>query len=305
MNLAEYLQQEAGLRPGVHFHDGIWWRKTSPGGCQPLYALQEIAPGSARPARWRSLVRYSHVVPAAAAAQARRTRTRLMIQGDKLANYSLQGIADRKRRQAINKAVRCGVSVELIRELGAHRRELLDIYVSNAMRNRHGLPETWYVEHEDEWWRDLEREFALPGREWFGAFQEGKLVAFLYVSLVEDTAIMRVAKANKEHLVADPNDLLWFEMILHYQKIPACRRIDAGWAIHVPPTIDWRKRSMEFEPIELPIYDRTSALALGLARGALFAAKPLLGGAPDDANRGWRFKARTLSKRLEDLTREA
>ena len=77
MNLAEYLEQEASLRPAVHRHDGIWWRKTSPGGCQPLYTLQEIPPGRARPSPGRSFIRYSHVVPAADAAQARRTRPRV------------------------------------------------------------------------------------------------------------------------------------------------------------------------------------------------------------------------------------
>lgn len=304
MNLAEYLKQEAGIRPAVHFHDGIWWRKTSPGGCQPLYALQEIVPGSARPNRFRSFIRYSHVVPATAAAQARRTRPRLIIQDEQLRNYSLEGIADRKRRQAINKAARCGVTIDLIRDLEPHRRDLHEIYMSNAMRNRHGLPEQWYLDHEEEWWRDLAREFSLAGREWFGAFQGGKLVSFLYVSLVEDTAIMRVAKANKEHLVSDPNDLLWFEMILHYQKIPACRRIDAGWAIHVPPTIDWRKRSLGFEPIELPIFDRTNGLAMGLMRGTLFVARPLLNSSASGANRGFLFKAKTIQKRLEDLTND-
>lgn len=305
MNLGEYLQQEAGIRPAVHFHDGIWWRKTSPGGCQPLYVLQEIAPGSARPSPGRSFIRYSHVVPAAAAAQARRTRPRLVIQDDQMKNYTLQGLADRKRRQAINKAVRTGIRIDLIRDLEKHRRDLLEIYVSNAARNRHGLPEQWYLEHEEEWWRNLAREFALAHREWFGAFQGDKLVSFLYVSLVEDTAIMRVAKGNKAFLVSDPNDLLWYEMILHYQRIPECRRIDAGWAIHVPPTIDWRKRSMGFEAVELPIYDRTNPVALGLIRAGLAVARPFLGGADDNANRGWRFKAKVIQKRLDDLCRGA
>lgn len=302
MNLHEYLSQETGLREGVHLHDGIWWRKTSPGCCQPLYPLQEIAPGGVRPNPVRSFIRYSHVVPAVDAAQARRTRSRLVIQGDKLKDYSLQGIADRKRRQAINKAVRTGIRIDLIGDLEKHRRDLLEIYESNAARNRHGLPEGWYREHEDEWWRNLAQEFALAHREWFGAFQGDKLVAFLYVSLVEDTAVMRVAKANKAFLVSDPNDLLWFEMIQFYQKNPACRRIDAGWAIHVPETIDWRKRSLGFEATGLPIYDRINPFALGLIRAGLAMVKPFLR-ADDADNRGWRFQAKVIRKQLDDLCR--
>lgn len=302
MNLQEYLRQETGLREGIHLHDGIWWRKTSPGCCQPLYPLQEIAPGRARPNPARSFIRYSHVVPGADAAQARRTRSRLVIQGDQLKNYSLPGIADRKRRQAINKAVRTGIRIDLIRDPEKHRGDLLEIYASNAARNRHGLPAEWYREHEDEWWRNLAQEFALAHREWFGAFQGDRLVAFLYVSLVEDTAMMRVAKANQAFLVSDPNDLLWFEMIRFYQAIPACRRIDAGWAIHVPETIDWRKRSLGFEVAELPLYDRINPLALGLIRTGLAMVKPFLR-ADDAENRGWRFKAKVIQKQLDDLCR--
>lgn len=301
MTLDEFLRQESGIREGVHLHDGVWWKRTTWGCCQPLYPLQEIAPGRARPAWSKSLVRYNHVVPAAEGGPARRTRTRLMIQGEKLRNYSLQNIADRKRRQAINKAVRCGFRTERILELAKHRSDLHEIYISNAARNKHGLPENWYVEHEDEWWRGLAQEFALPGRDWFGAFHGDKLVAFLYNCVVDDTAVMLAAKSNKDFLVSDPNDLIWFEAIMQYKGMETCRRVDAGWAIPVPPTVDWRKRSLEFEPVELPIYDRFNRVALGAIRTALFLAKPLLNSANTTSNRGFIFTAKTIQKRLEEI----
>jgi len=300
MKLEDYLRQEAGIRSGVHVHHGVWWKKTSWGCCQPLYPLQEIPPGSARPAPLKSFIRYSHVVPAGTLSGAR-TRTRWVIQGDNLKAYSLANIADRKRRQAINKAVRCGFKTDMITELEPWRRDLHDIYVSNAARNRHGLPPEWYVEHEEEWWRNLSREHSLPGRDWFGAFQNGKLVAFLYNCLVDDTAVMLVAKSHRDYLSADPNDLLWFDSFLHYQALPECRRIDAGWAIPVPPTVDWRKRSLGFEPAELPVFGKTNRFATGAIRGALALARPWLNRGDPGANRGWRFKARTIQKRLDEL----
>ena len=300
MTLEEYLRQESGIRSGVHFHGGVWWKQTSPGCCQLLYPLQEIPPGSAAPHPLRSFIRYSHVVPAGSGTPGR-MRTRLVIQGDNLKNYSLQNIADRKRRQAINKAVRCGFKTGLIQDLEKHRRDLHDIYISNAARNQHGLPAQWYVEHEEEWWRNLAREHALPGRDWFGAFHGEKLVAFLYNCLVDDTAVMLVAKSHRDYLVSDPNDLLWFDSFLHYQAMPECRRIDAGWAIPVPPTVDWRKRSLGFESAELPVFEKANRAALGAIRGALFLAKPLLKLGDPKANRGILFKARTIQKRLEDL----
>lgn len=301
MTLQDYLRQEADTRPGVHVHDGIWWKKTSPGCCQPLYPLQEIAPGSARPSPLRSLIRYSHVIPAGAGAPPGKTRTRLLIRGENLRAYSLANIADRKRRQAINKAVRCGFKTRMIEELEPHRRDLHNIYISNAARNQHGLPAQWYVEHEEEWWRNLSREYALPGRDWFGAFHGDTLVAFLYNCLVGDTAVMLVAKSHRDYLVSDPNDLLWFDAFMHYQAMPECRRIDAGWAIPVPPTVDWRKRSLGFESAELPIMEWTNRMAVGAIRGALFLARPLLKLGDPKANRGVLFMARTIQKRLDEL----
>ena len=300
MDLQEYLRQETRLRPGIHLHDGVWWKRTSPGCCQPLYPLQEIAPGSARPSSVRSFVRYSHVVPEAESGSCLKTRTRLLIQGENLKNYSLQNLADRKRRQAINKAVRGGFKTALIPDLEKHRRDLHEIYISNAARNRHGLSAQWYVEHEAEWWRNLVREFALPGREWFGTFLGEKLVAFLYACMVDTTSTWLVSKSHKDYLVSNPNDLLLFDAILHYQNNAACRRIDTGWAIPVPPTIDWRKKTLGFEPTEIPVFEKTNRWVIGMVRSALFLAKPLLDSVAPDANRGLLFKARTIQKRLED-----
>jgi hypothetical protein len=303
MNLETFLKQEVGIREGVHLHDGVWWKQSSWGCCQPLYPLQEIAPRSARPGRIQSLVRYTHVVPAGTAAG--KTRTRLLLHGEKFKNYSLQILADRKRRQAITKAVRCGLRTERIVDLEKHRRDLLEIYTTNAARNRHGLSEEWYIEHEAEWWGGLMQEFSLPGRDWFGTFHGEKLVAFLYNCLVDDTAVMLSAKSNKAFLISDPNDLVWFDAIMHYKDIAECRRVDAGWAIAVPPTVDWRKRSLEFEPVELPIFDRFNPVALGMIRAGLFAARPLLRRSSPTENRGLVFTLKTIQKRLEDLGGES
>jgi len=302
MTLDQYLEQEAQVRSHCHFHDGVWWKRASWGCCQPLYPLQEIVPGAARPNPFKSFIRYEHAIPGGGT-PAVRTKTRLMIAGDKLENYDLQSIPDRKRRQAINKAVRCGIKIGRILDLEKHRGDLQEIYVSNAARNQHGLPAQWYVEHEAQWWRNLVREHALPGRDWFGAFSGDKLVAFLYNCLVEDTAVMLVAKGNKAYLVSDPNDLLWHEAILHYRELAACRRIDAGWAIHVPPTIDWRKRSLGFADVEIPVFAHANPLALGVVRGVLRLARPVLDSPRFAANRGWVFRGRVIQRRLDELSR--
>lgn len=299
MKLEDYLRQESGIRKGVHLHDGVWWKRSLPGCSQPLYPLQEVMPGSARPRFSKSFIQYSHVVPGIGASNRQRTRTRLLLQGENLKGYSLESL-DRKRRQAVNKAVRCGFRTELIQDLQKHRADLHEIYISNAIRNKHGLPHQWYIENEGQWWADLVRENALAGRDWFGVFQGEKLVAFLYACLVDDTAVWFVTKSNMEFLSSDPNDLLWFDVITHYKNVAACRRLDAGWAIPVPPTIDWRKRRLGFEPVELPVFEKMNPLVLGLMRAFLFLANPILRLSSSDSNRGFPFMVRTIQKRLDD-----
>ncbi len=298
MTIEEYLRQESAVRAGVHCHDGVWWKNASPGSCQPLYPLQEIPAGRARPRFSRSFLRYFHVVPGGQ--DGGLVRTRMLLQGERLATYSLDQL-DGVRRKAIRKAIRAGCRIEPITSLAEHRRDLLAIYVSNAARNRYGLPEQWYLDHSEEWWRNLTREAALPGRTWFGAFLENKLVAFSYSCLVGDTFHMLVTKSHTDFLAARPVDLLEFEVVRHGGGQAGCRRIDAGWAIPLPPTIDWRKRSLGFEAVELPIFEKTNRAALGLARAALFCAKPLLDSpVGQKSKRGMLFHARTLRKRLEN-----
>lgn len=302
MTLDEYLQQEAAIRPNVHWHDGVLWKQSAAGCAQPQYPLQVISPGSARPAPRRSWIRYSHLIPGPGAGGA--VRTRLLLQGDRLRDYSME-LLDGTRRKAIRKAVRAGCRIEPIPDLEPHRDDLLEIYASNADRNLHGLPGQWYRDHPEEWWSHLRRETSLAGREWTGAFLDGRLVAFSYACLVDHTLHLLVTKCHTDHLNSRPVDLLEFEVIRGGRKRPECRRIDVGWSIPVPPSIDWRKISLGFEPVELPVFVHANPLAMGLIRGVLFAAGPLLKLGPKDANRGLLFKARTIRKRLESLSEDA
>lgn len=299
MNIEEYLQQEVTIRDGIHCHDGVWWKNNSFGTCSTLYQLQEFEPIIAKPSIKHSFIRYYHIVPAALIGKIKGTitiRNRMMIKGESLSNYSLGAISDRKRRQAINRALKYGFRVERIKDFTKHRSDFLEIYITNAERNYRGNHD-WYKKNEDQWWSKLFEEHSLPGRDWFGVFYEDKLIAFLYACLVNGTAIWLVSKSNKDYLKKDPNDLLWHYTISHYQNIPNCSCVDAGWAISIPPSIDWRKRSMGFEPVPFFIYDHMNYLTSSAIKAALWLASPVLNSSIPYKNReGLLYKARVLQQ---------
>lgn len=296
MTFEEYFLQERGIRPDVHYNDGIWWRRTALGTCQPIYELQEIPLGVAKPSRFKSFLRYSHILPRYT--NWKHMKIRLLLEGDRLRQYGLHAL-DRKRRQAINRAVRRGIRVEGISKDDRHLADLYEIYISTAKRNRYGLPVQWYLTHKDEWRSRIMEEMSLSNREWLGAFCEDKLVAFLYSCVVGDTAVMLVNKSNHDYLAHDPNDLLFFNAITHYQNTEGCRRVDAGWKIRSPPSIDWRKISLGFEPTQIPFFHRTNiALVLLLKLLVLILRSP---NTPDDHEdrRGFLFKLRNIAENLK------
>jgi hypothetical protein len=222
-----------------------------------------------------------------------------MLQGDRFLNYGLNTLSS-KRRQLIRRANRLGYQVGKIDSLEDHRLELQKIYVSTAQRNRHGLAEDWYISNQSTWWRNLQQEYALPGRDWFGVFLAGQLVSFMYCVHVEDTVMWLVNKCNEEFLKSDPNDLLWFEVIDYYKKIDTCEKIDAGQAVPIPPSIDWRKAHLGFEAIDVPIFEKVNVGALGTARVAVGALAPFTR-SNDPSNRGFAFRVRNLEKLLKEV----
>ena len=306
MTLDEYLEQEASIRAGCHYHRGVWWKRNSFGACSPLYPLQEIVPGASRPRRLHSIIRYHHVTPVVGlhldSEIRRRSRNRMMLTEEGLLDFSFATLADRKRRQAINRAVRNGVSVARIENIETVCADLFEIYQSNADRSGHGLTAEWYRKNYSKWWMGVLQEYSLPGRDWFGAFVEKKLVAFLYACIIDNTAAWLVAKSNKNFLKIDPNDLLWAEVIKYYQDHTVCKDIDTGWSIPIPQSIDWRKRSLGFQSIRKPIFDWVNPPVSWTLTASFWCFKPLLDSSfQADRKRGLLFFARTIRSDFNDL----
>ena len=306
MTLDEFIDQERRIRPGVHLHDGIWWKTNSFGCCSPLFPLQAIEPGTRRPAFLKSFIRYHHIATAASAQKGDTNlvlQNRIMMPEAALSSYSIQSIEDRKRRQAINRSVRRGFFTRPIEELGAFRYDLFEIYVSTAKRNKHGLPPGWYQENERLWWENLQTEFSLQGRQWLGVFLEDKLVGFLYWCVVQNTALWLVTKSNADFVASDPNDLLWHEGIEACQRTLDCANIDTGWAIPIPESIDWRKRTFGFRPIPMNVYSYMNPAINRSVRFVFRVLNPLAKRIPVTTHRGLMFRYQTLRKLFDQHER--
>lgn len=298
MTLEEFVAQERAVRGGVHHHAGVWWRSTSFGCCQPVYPLQEIEAGAARPKMARSFVRYSHVVPAGK--QHNSAWRCLFLDGAALKGFCFDKLRYEKRK-AINKARRSGLEIRRITDLEPLWPELQKVFMSTARRTGYGLPAAYYMESEAEWKRGLRREHGLPGRDWWGAFLGDTLVAYLYTCLVGETALLLVTKHDDAYSELRPSDLLHFEAIAHYRDDASCSRIYAGRVTGIVPSIDQFKAKFGFQAAELPVHDRLNRCVVWTARAASRIGGPIPSADPGTSRRGLSYWLRTVRQSIAAL----
>ena len=67
----------------------------------------------------------------------------------------------------------------------------------------------------------------------------------------------------------------------------------------VPPAY----QGMAFADVEIPVFAHANPLALGVVRGVLRLARPVLDSPRFAANRGWVFRGRVIQRRLDELSR--
>ena len=228
MREEEFVAQQRSLGRGLHFSDGVWWEESTLGFCKPAYELKEIVAGSARPSIVRSLLGYAHCVPANAFGN--EASEYLVHEGDRLAAFDIADLKPRKRT-VIRKAERT-LEMRRIVDLEKSFGDMREIAIATAQRNGRGHGWRYYIDHETEWQEGLRRQFALAGREWWGAYLGERLIAFNYSYLVSDTMIIQAVKSHTAFLEHNPNDFLIFRFIRYCQTASGCCRIIfGGWTL--------------------------------------------------------------------------
>jgi hypothetical protein len=246
MTVHDYIaaKQVAGF--DLHLHDGVWWQTLRRGYCKPAIPLEEVDPAKQRPAFAKMAIGFAHRVPADAPRSG--YWRHLVVRQPQIAEFTLEKL-ESKRRSSIRKALR---NNEIIRidDLDRYRRDMTDIVISTAIRNKKGhLPE-YYRDSNDEWWQSIRRVSGFT--EFWGAIHEGRMVAYTAIQVAGRRAVFDASKSMTEYFRARPNDALRFTLL---ESCKARGNVDeiisGGWSAD-KPTLNTFKESFGFSGQNIP-----------------------------------------------------
>jgi len=266
MKAEEFIQQQIKAGYKIHFNDGVWWQKVAPLFHKPVLPYQGISPRESRPKIARSFFGYSHCVPKDFLAN--KVWSVMLLNKEKLKNFSIHKLS-KKRRESVRKGLR-NVEVRRIENIVSVIEDMRDVCVSTAQRTRHGKPPRYYLKNYYEWKSYILRLFDLPNREWWGAFYRGKLVAYRYAYLIENTMYSDTNKSHSQFLKEKPNDALLFTFIEYCKSIPNCEILRLGDWSKNNQGINEFKMKYGFEKVDLPVYANYNPL-IRLAKNYLLS----------------------------------
>ncbi len=254
----QFAEQQQALGRSIHEHDGVHWEEVYPFYCKPAFPYQAIARGSSRPAWLRSVLGYSHRVEDPA--QGNRSVPAMLLTRDRLEGFGLQSLPQKKRNNVRRALENC--EVRPIDDLEPLLERIREINASQAERHEKGIgaetPASRYVAEADSWREQMRREFALEGREWWGAFAGDVLAAYLRTYQVDGVRIIEQAKTDTACMKHYPMDALYFSVLSRAAADPACRLIINGRPQH--PSLNHFKEQFLFLPGSLPFYSSSAQL---------------------------------------------
>ena len=178
----------------------------------------------------------------------------MVLEGTDLSDFSLSKFRS-ERRNKLKKAVR-ECLVRPIDNLEARLEEMRQINISQSLRQaaKHGAetPSGRYINGAEAWRTQIRREFSLPGREWWGSFVGGSLVAYMTTYEVEKVRIIEKTKSHTAALAHRPVDALYLTVISAAAAAGTCDRILNGSPQHV--SLDRYKEEFCFKAVEYPYH---------------------------------------------------
>ncbi len=245
----EFIAQQIKAGYAIHFHDGVWWQRAAPFFYRPVLPLQEILPERARPKLSKLFLGYRHIT--SEGSHVNKRWSVLLLDDEALRTFSIKSISSSKRAR-----VRKGLSHNEIRRIESFEQvadKMQTICISAAHRTGHGKPPDYYTKHYTEWRDFMSREFSIPGREWWGAFHQGVLVAFYYAYQIEETMFISAAKSHTDFLAHCPNDALLYSFLVYCRDLGDCSRVIFGDWSEVPSLNSFKER-YGFRRADLPVY---------------------------------------------------
>ncbi len=166
--------------------------------------------------------------------------------------YGLEQV-DGKRRNCIRKGLkRC--RVEQVEDLAPYQGDMIAIAKSTAERNQRGYPPEYYDRHGETWWRGI---LAMqPYTEFWGAFHEGRMAAYLAVHVAGPCAMINGAKSATDCLSANPNDALVHAFLESCRDRGTVEEIFYGHWSEDKPSLNQFKTSFGFAGEQIPFVRR-------------------------------------------------
>lgn len=254
---AQYVEQQRSLGRRIHGHDGTWWEETYPCYCKPAF-IYKVLPRGVRPARRHSWLGYGHLV--ARPEEGNRTLPMMALDRNRLEDFGLPKLPSKKRNNVRRALEKCAVAP--LTDIEKHLERIRLINVSQAMRHEEQvgaqIPASRYVAEADSWRAQIRSSFALVGREWWGAFVGGELVAYLRTYQVDGVRVIQHAKVDADYYKFYPMDALYFTVLASAAADPVCRLVLNGRPMH--PSLNHFKEQFLFAAVAFPYYSTHAGL---------------------------------------------
>ena len=144
-----------------------------------------------------------------------------------------------------------------IEDLEACLEDARTVCISHSMRgassrSSYHVEHTYFIDQADAWRAQMRRDFAGRGRQWFGAWRDERLIAYMVTLQVDNTMIIEKMKLHAEFMKYCPSDALYFRALEHAARHKSCLRIFNSTPQR--PGLDRFKEQFLFKPTSIPIF---------------------------------------------------
>jgi len=258
MDIEAFARLEVAQGAPVHFHDGIWWRRIKPFYSWPLQTLKAFPRGTCRPSLLYSAIGYEHAVPDEREANA--TLPLMLLQD--LSGYGLDCLSPKTRSH-----IRRGIKLVDVLSLD-DIRDLVDqgVEINRSALARQGWGGSRHGYTDEGPWRQMVEHAHLTGaRETWGAYVNGRLVAYQRAYVLDGTVCITQAMSHSDYLKCNPNDALLPTFLMDCKARSDVEGVLFGLEC-AKPSLNEHKRRFGFEVIRLPVYRRLNPVVRYIAR---------------------------------------
>jgi hypothetical protein len=247
---AEQKRKSLGCK--LHYSGGVWWERQQPFYAKPAFEFQSLVPGMARPDRKKGFFVYSHQVPSPELGN--RLVDWMILEGEDLQQFSMARLRSEKRNQVRKGLKNC--EVRTVTDLEPHLDQALQINATQAERHMatgwFTRSSAYFARHAQAWKAETRLHFSLPGWQWWGAFVQGQLVAYMRTLQVADILFIMSMKNHTEFLKLCSSDAIYFTALEAASRAGNVSRIVNGGPMR--PSLNRFKEQFLFKQTSTPYF---------------------------------------------------